>query len=193
MRSTGEVMSFGGNFPEAFAKAQIAAGNPLPTEGTILVSLADADKREGVALVGQLADLGFDVVATRGTAQALRAMGIPAETVLKVDEGRPDCVDIIIQGNIDLVVNTPSADGQRKRIPAPPLPATAQERGVRLPWAQRRSAGYRIRTAALECHVPYITTPVALRATVAAIRSLRPGRVSVRELGNVSKIKTERV
>jgi carbamoyl-phosphate synthase large subunit len=197
MRSTGEVMSFGANFPEAFAKAQIAAGNPLPSEGTVLVSLADADKREGVALVGQLHDRGFRVVATRGTAQALRAMGIPAETVLKVGEGRPDCVDVIVQGKIDLVVNTPSADGQERQRSAPPLPATARERGVRLPWAQRRSAGYRIRTAALECHVPYITTPVALRATVAAIRSLRPGHVSVRELGErgflVPKITMEQV
>ena len=96
-------------------------------------------------------------------------------------------MDIIVQGKIDLVVNTPSADVQGKQRPAPPLPATAQERGVRLPWAQRRSAGYRIRTAALEYHVPYITTPVALRATVAAIRSLRPGHVSVKKLGSVSK------
>jgi carbamoyl-phosphate synthase large subunit len=189
MRSTGEVMSFGENFPQAFAKAQIAAGNPLPTAGTVLVSLADMDKREGVALVGQLYDKGFNVVATRGTSQALQAMGIPAQTVLKVGEGRPDCVDIIVQGKIDLVVNTPSADGQeRQQLPAPPLPATAQERGVRLPWAQRRSAGYRIRTAALECHVPYITTLVALRATVAAIRALRPGHVAVKELSNVSKM-----
>jgi carbamoyl-phosphate synthase large subunit len=193
MRSTGEVMSFGANFPEAFAKAQIAAGNPLPTEGVVLVSLADMDKREGAALVGQLVDMGFSMVATRGTAQVLRAMGIPAETALKVGEGRPDCVDIIAQGKIDLVVNTPSTDRQERQLPAPPLPATAKERGVRLPWAQTRSAGYRIRTAALECHVPYITTPVALRATVAAIRSLHTGRVSVRALDSISRTTMEEI
>jgi len=186
MRSTGEVMSFGESFPEAFAKAQIAAGNPLPTAGTALVSLADADKREGVALIGQLHDLGLDVVATRGTAQSLRAMGIPAEMALKVGEGRPDCVDLISQKRVALVVNTPSLEEQERRASAPPLPAAAEERGVRLPWAERRSVGYRIRTAALEYHVPYVTTLVALRAAAAAIRSLRSGRLPVRALEDIS-------
>jgi len=130
--------------------------------------------------------LGFDVDATRGTAQALQAMSIPAETVLKVGEGRPDCVDVIAQGKVDLVVNTPSSEKSKKRIPAPPLPAAAEERGVRLPWAQRRSAGYRIRTAALEYHIPYITALVSLRAVVAAIRSLRSGSMPVRELGSMA-------
>jgi carbamoyl-phosphate synthase large subunit len=185
MRSTGEVMSFGANFPEAFSKVQIAAGDPLPTEGMVLVSLADPDKREGIALVGQLHDLGFDVVATRGTAQALQAMGIPAEMVLKVGEGRPDCVDVIAQGKIDLVVNTPSSNRSGERLLAPPLPATAEERGLPLPLVGRRTAGYLIRTAALDYHVPYITALVSLRATVAAIRSLRSGRLPVRALDGI--------
>jgi carbamoyl-phosphate synthase large subunit len=197
MRSTGEVMSFGENFPEAFAKAQIAAGNPLPTAGTVLVSLADPDKREGIALVSQLCDwghrpvgddapTGFEVVATQGTARVLQAMGVPAEVVLKVGEGRPDVVDLIAQGKVSLVVNTPSSDGSREQLPAPPLPATARERGVRLPWAKRRSVGYRIRTAALEYHIPYVTTLVALRAAVAGIRSLRSGRLPVRALDDIA-------
>jgi carbamoyl-phosphate synthase large subunit len=175
-------MSFGENFPEAFAKAQIAAGNPLPTEGIVLVSLADPDKREGIALVSQLCDWGFEVVATQGTARVLQAMGVPTEVVLKVGEGRPDVVDLIAQGKVSLVVNTPSSNGSRERQPAPPLPVTARERGVRLPWAKRRSVGYRIRTATLEYHVPYVTTLVALRAAVAGIRSLRSGRLPVRPL-----------
>lgn len=182
MRSTGEVMSFGDNFAEAFAKAQIAAGNPLPTVGTVLVSLSDPTKREGIALVGQLHDMGFDVVATRGTARALQSMGIPAKVVPKVGEGRPDCVDVIVQGRINLVVNTPSVGGEEHREPTFPLPANAPVRGSLLALAGSRSVGQRIRVAALDHHVPYVTTLVALRATVAAIRFLRAGRLPVRAL-----------
>ncbi len=185
MRSTGEVMSVGESFPEAFAKAQIAAGNPLPTEGTVLVSLADPDKREGSALVSQLCDLGFDIVTTQGTARVLQAMGIPAKAVLKVGEGRPDVVDLIAQGKVNLVVNTPSL-GQGEYRPAPPLPTTAEERGVPLPLEGRRTVGYRIRTAALKYHIPYITSLAALRAAVTAIRSLRSGRPLVRALNTIS-------
>ncbi|MEJ5311465.1 MAG: carbamoyl-phosphate synthase large subunit [Anaerolineae bacterium] len=183
MRSTGEVMSFGAGFPEAYAKSQIAAGNPLPTAGTVLASLTDADKREGIALIGQLYDMGFAILATRGTAQALQAMGIPAEVVHKVGEGRPDCVDVIAQGRVQLVVNTPSAARSEKRILDAPLPASAAERGVPLPWQGARTAGYRIRAAALQYHIPYITTLVALRTAVAAIRFLRHGTLPVRALG----------
>jgi len=183
MRSTGEVMSFGASFPEAFAKSQIAAGNPLPTSGAVLASLTDADKREGIALIGQLYDMGFTILATRGTAHALQAMGIPAEVVHKVGEGRPDCVDVIAQGRVQLVVNTPSAARSDKRILDAPLPASAAERGVPLPWQGARTAGYRIRAAALQYHIPYVTTLVALRTAVAAIRFLRHGTLPVRALG----------
>jgi carbamoyl-phosphate synthase large subunit len=182
MRSTGEVMSFGKSFPEAFAKAQIAAGNPLPVQGTALVSLADADKREGISLVAQLADLGFEIVATRGTARALQAMGVVAREVLKVGEGRPDCVDIIVQDQVHLVVNTPSAYGGSGRHRDAPVPDTAQQRGVPLPWHLARTSGYRIRTAALAHHVPYVTTLVALRAAVAAIRHTRGRPLTVSRL-----------
>jgi carbamoyl-phosphate synthase large subunit len=182
MRSTGEVMSFGASFPESFAKAQIAAGNPIPTEGTVLVSLADPDKREGTALVSQFHDWGFDIVATQGTARVLQAMGIPTKVALKVGEGRPDVVDLIAQGKVNLVVNTPSSGQGGHGRPAPPVPATAEKRGLPLPLEGKRTVGYRIRTAALEYHIPYVTTLVALRATVAAIRSLRSGHLPVRAL-----------
>jgi len=187
MRSTGEVMSFGDNFAEAFAKSQIAAGNRLPTSGAILVSLSDADKREGIALVGQLHDMGFEIVATRGTARALQAMGIPTKIAPKVGEGRPDCVDVIAQGRIHLVVNTPSSGetssgGEGHPTPVFPLPDAAEFRGVPLPVAGPRSVGQRIRVAALDHHVPYVTTLVSLRATVAAIRFLRAGKLPVRAL-----------
>ena len=184
MHSTGEVMSFAPGFPEAFAKAQTAAGNPLPTGGTVLVSLADPDKREGMSLIAQLADLGFDVIATRGTSQALRAMGVVAREVPKVGEGRPDCVDVIVQDKISLVVNTPSpAPTPTTGVPGVPVPESAEWRGLALPWHTGRSSGYRIRVAALEHHVPYVTTMVALRATVAAIRFLRANTMSVCRLG----------
>ncbi|MBN1874973.1 MAG: carbamoyl-phosphate synthase large subunit, partial [Anaerolineae bacterium] len=182
MRSTGEVMSFGDNFAEAFAKAQIAAGNPLPSSGTVLASLSDPAKREGIALIGQLHDMGFRVVATRGTARTLQAMGIPADVVPKVGEGRPDCVDVIVQGRIHLVVNTPSSSGNGNTALNVPLLDTTQFRGVPLPLAGQRSVGQRIRVAALDHHVPYVTTLVALRATVAAIRFLRSGKLPVRAL-----------
>jgi carbamoyl-phosphate synthase large subunit len=188
MRSTGEVMSFAQGFPEAFAKAQTAAGNPLPTSGTVLVSLADPDKREGISLIAQLADLGFDVVATRGTARALQAMGVAAREVPKVGEGRPDCVDVIVQNKVSLVVNTPSpapATPEAAMGSKVPVPASAEPRGLSLPWHSGRSSGYRIRVAALEHHVPYVTTMVALRATVAAVRFLRSNTMSVCRLGEV--------
>ena len=184
MRSTGEVMSFGRSFPEAFAKAQIAASNPLPTQGTVLVSLADTDKRDGISLVAQLGDLGFDVVATRGTARVLKAMGVAAREVHKVGEGRPDCVDIIVQDRVQLVVNTPSTYGGSGRRRGSAAPGSVQQRGVPLPWHLARTSGYRIRAAALEHHVPYVTTLVALRATVAAIRYLRAQTLTVSRLGD---------
>jgi len=185
MHSTGEVMSFGTNFPESFAKAQIAAGNPLPTGGTVLVSLADPDKREGSALVAQLCDLGFQVVATQGTARVLRAMGIPAEVVPKVGEGRPDVVDLITQGRVRLVVNTPTGGRNGNNWPTPPLPAAAEKRGVPLQLAGKRTVGFRIRTAALDYHVPHVTNLLTLRAVVAAIRALRSGRLPIRALNDI--------
>lgn len=177
MRSTGEVMSFGQSFPEAFAKAQIATGNPLPVKGLVLASLADPDKREGTTLISQLCDLGFEIVATKGTARVLQAMGIPAQTVLRVGEGRPDVVDLINQGNVCLIVNTPSTGVAGNSIPQPRLPADATRRGLALPVAGKRTVGFRIRTAARDNHVPYVTRLVPLRATVAAIRALQKRRL----------------
>ena len=187
MRSTGEVMSFGAGFPEAFAKAQIAAGNPLPVAGTALVSLADSEKRDGAALIAHLYDLGFQILATAGTARALQAVGIPAQTVLKVGEGRPDVTDLIAQGKADLVVNIPSATRRAHRLAPPLVPADAPARGVPLPLLGPRGVGHRIRTAALGHHVPCITTLAALRAAIAAIRSLRSGRLPVRELSRLTR------
>jgi carbamoyl-phosphate synthase large subunit len=186
MRSTGEVMSFGDSFPESFAKSQIAAGNPLPTEGTVLASLSDSDKQNGIPLVAQLHDWGFKIIATGGTARMLRAMSIPCDEVFKVGEARPDVVDVIAQGGIDLVINTPSSSEKVSMRQDAPLPAGAVERGLPLPLESQRTVGYKIRTAALDYHIPYVTTLVALRATVAAIRSIRSGQLPVRTLADVT-------
>jgi len=106
MRSTGEVMGVGINFGEAFLKAQISAGSPLPEKGTVFISVNDRNKPEAAAVAKRFADLGFTLAATRGTAAALRAAGLTCKTVLKVNEGRPNAVDLLKAGNIQLAIYT---------------------------------------------------------------------------------------
>ena len=106
MRSTGEVMGVGINFGEAFLKAQISAGSPLPEKGTVFISVNDHHKPEAVAVAKRFADLGFSLVATRGTAAALRNAGLTCKTVFKVNEGRPNAVDLLKGGNVQLAIYT---------------------------------------------------------------------------------------
>jgi carbamoyl-phosphate synthase large subunit len=106
MRSTGEVMGVGINFGEAFLKAQISAGSPLPEKGTVYISVNDHHKAEAVAVAKRFAELGFSLAATRGTAAALRNAGVACKTVLKVNEGRPNAVDLLKGGNIQLAIYT---------------------------------------------------------------------------------------
>src|SRR5262249_54399942 len=106
MKSTGEVMGLDRDFPRAFAKSQIGAGTNLPLKGTAFLSVRDSDKRAAVKLAQRLVDLGFKVIATRGTQKALADLGLTVETVNKVAEGRPHCVDAMISGNVQMVVNT---------------------------------------------------------------------------------------
>ena len=108
MRSTGEVMGVAADFPTAFAKAQAAAGTRLPTSGTVFLTVTDSDKSAAVGIAAQLHDLGFRIVATRGTAAAIKRMGIPVETINKIQEGSPHVVDWIENGDVDLVINTPT-------------------------------------------------------------------------------------
>ncbi|HEY0162360.1 MAG TPA: carbamoyl-phosphate synthase large subunit, partial [Edaphobacter sp.] len=107
MRSTGEVMGVAGTFGEAFAKAQIAAGQQLPTEGTVFLSVNDHDKQGAITLARQFVEMGFHLVATHGTAQVLEAAGLQPERVYKVKEGRPNVVDLIKGNRIHLIINTP--------------------------------------------------------------------------------------
>jgi carbamoyl-phosphate synthase large subunit len=106
MKSTGEVMGLGDSFDEAFAKAALAAGEQLPVQGTAFVSVRDVDKEGAISLARDLIDAGFKLVATTGTAKALRDAGIEAERANKVREGRPHIVDAIKNGQIQLIINT---------------------------------------------------------------------------------------
>ena len=107
MKSTGEVMGISEDFGIAFAKSQSAAGNTLPTSGTVFVSVNDNDKAGVLPMARELREMGFHIVASRGTGDFLEAQGVPAEIVYKVNEGRPNCVDLIKSGKIDIIFNTP--------------------------------------------------------------------------------------
>jgi carbamoyl-phosphate synthase large subunit len=150
MRSTGEVMGIGTTFGLAFAKSQIAAGNRLPSEGTVLLSLADRDKPAGLEAARAFAELGFELVATSGTAAFMESKGLPIGTVVgRVDEiGAANAVELISSGRVQLVVNTPRGRGSR-------------------------ADGVRIRAAALLHQVPCLTTVAAARAAAAGIEDSR--------------------
>ncbi|MFC8599958.1 carbamoyl-phosphate synthase large subunit [Isoptericola sp. NPDC057191] len=162
MRSTGEVMGFDKDFPHAFAKSQAAAFGGLPTAGRVFVSVADRDKRSIVFPVKRLAELGFEVLATSGTAQVLRRNGIGSTVVRKFSDGRgadgePTIVDLISDGEVDLVVNSPSGQGAR-------------------------ADGYEIRAATTAADKPMITTVDQLAAAVQGIEAVRGGPFDVASL-----------
>ena len=117
MRSTGEVMGIAMDFPTAFAKAQAAAGAELPDAGTVFLTVSDGDKAAAIGIATMLHDLGFRIIATRGTAQALERMSIPATRINKLQDGSPHVVDWIERGDVNLVINTPDRiRGPRRRI-----------------------------------------------------------------------------
>ncbi len=157
MKSTGEVMGIDEDFGLAYAKSQIAAGQLLPLEGTVFISVKDRDKRSAVMIARELADMGFRIVATEGTCSVLRRNGVEAEPVFKVSEGRPNIVDLMKNGEIQLVINTPS--GKRPK---------ADE--------------VAIRTTALQYGIPVVTTIPGAQATVEGIGALKGGRLKVRSL-----------
>ena len=121
MRSTGEVMGIGSSFGEAFAKAQLAAGQTLPDSGSVFLSVNSRQIVEGIAIARKFAEFGFQIYATRGTASSLRASGLECRTVMKVNEGRPNALDLIANRKVGLIVNTPAgpyAFGDEKKIRA---------------------------------------------------------------------------
>ncbi|WP_017557795.1 carbamoyl-phosphate synthase large subunit [Nocardiopsis baichengensis] len=166
MRSTGEVMGMDAAFGAAYAKSQLAAFGSLPTRGSVFVSVANRDKRSMVFPVKRLADLGFTILATEGTAWVLRRNGVQADVVRKHSEGpgpdgEPTIVQLIHDGAVDLIVNTPFGG--------------AGQSGPRLD-------GYEIRTAAVVRGVPSVTTVQGLAAAVQGIEALVRGDIGVRSL-----------
>lgn len=157
MRSTGEVMGISDSFGSAFGKAQLAADNVLPSEGAIFITVNDSDKRGVTPIARRFYEMGFRLVATAGTAKYLRGRGIPTESVLKIYEGRPNGVDLMLNGEIKLMINTPlGKESQRD--------------------------DYTMRQAAIANHVAYTTTLSAANAACDAILAMRSRPPSVLSL-----------
>src|SRR5690242_7886966 len=157
MRSTGEVMGIADSFGGAFAKSQIAAANGLPLSGTVLITVNDADKPTVTPIARRFHEMGFKILATLGTARYLRGRGVPARAVLKVHEGRPNCYDLLVNGDVQLLINTPL--GKHSQID-----------------------DYRLRQGAILHRVSYTTTMSAASAASDAILALRSRETSVRSL-----------
>jgi len=157
MRSTGEVMGISNSFPIAFAKSQLAAGTVLPKSGRVFISVSERHKDQVVRLSRQVHELGYSILATDGTAQRLRAAGIPVEVVKKIKEGHPNLIDYMKNNEVDLILNTPSGKGART------------DEG-------------RIRAAAVQHGIPCITTLPAAEAAVAAINALRFEEIEVQAI-----------
>ncbi len=157
MRSTGEVLGMASSFGEAFYKAQEATKTKLPVSGTVLISVNDRDKKELPEVARDFIDCGFDIVATANTCKFLNDAGIPAKKVYKLKEGRPNCVDIIMNHEVDIVLNTPS-----------------DKNGS--------SDGAAIRKTAIKAGVNYITTIAAAKASVEGIKAIRAGVSTIKSL-----------
>jgi carbamoyl-phosphate synthase large subunit len=162
MKSTGEVMGLDSSFERAFAKSQLGAGVILPMAGTVFLSIKDADKKGLAALARRLNEMGFSILATKGTAARVREAGFPVRVINKVLEGRPHCVDAIRSGEIQLVINTASTP-------------------------QSIADSFAIRRSALTHFVPHYTTLAGARAAVHAIAALKAGTLEVAPLQSYSR------
>jgi carbamoyl-phosphate synthase large subunit len=163
MKSTGEVMGIAADFPTAFAKAQAAAGVLLPTEGSVFITVTDTDKPAATQMAARFHDLGFEVIATGGTAQSISSMGVPVTRINKLGEGSPHVVDLIRERRCDLVINTPTGSGAR-------------------------ADGQAIRTAAVRHNLPCVTTMTGASAAVRAIAAQLQGEPAVLSLQEVHGI-----
>jgi carbamoyl-phosphate synthase large subunit len=160
MKSTGEVMGIAADFPTAFGKAQAAAGVMLPEEGSVFITVTDTDKPSATQLAARFHDLGFEVIATGGTAQAIERMGVPVTRINKLGEGSPHVVDLIRERRCDLVINTPTGSGAR-------------------------ADGYEIRTAAVRHGIPCVTTMTGATAAARAIAAGKQGDAEVRSIQEI--------
>jgi carbamoyl-phosphate synthase large subunit len=171
MKSTGEVMGVAADYPAAFGKAQAAAGAELPQSGAVFISVTDGDKPAATQLAAGFHDMGFRVLATGGTAQAIRRMGVPVERIRKLSEGSPNVVERIESGKVDMVINTPTGSGAR-------------------------ADGYEIRRAAVGRGIPCITTMSGASAAQRAIRASRSGEgevISLQELHGMTRLRAHSV
>jgi carbamoyl-phosphate synthase large subunit len=157
MRSTGEVMGISDTFGMAFAKAELAAGNGLPRDGQVMITVNDHDKPAAARIAKRFKALGFGIVATDGTARFLEAHGVEAARVFKVSAGRPHGIDLMVNGELQLLINTPLGQGAQKD-------------------------DYSLRQAAISLRVPYTTTLSAASAACDAIESLTTRPAAVRSL-----------
>jgi len=160
MKSTGEVMGIAADFPTAFGKAQAAAGVRLPESGAVFLSVTDTDKPAATQLATRFHDLGFEVIATGGTAQAIEQMGVPVRRINKLQEGSPHVLDLIRKDQCDLVINTPTGSGAR-------------------------TDGYEIRTAAVRQGIPCVTTMTGATAATRAIAAGKEADAEVRSLQEI--------
>ena len=160
MKSTGEVIGFDTHLGSAYAKAESGAGNSLPIEGTVFISVNDSDKIQAIPLARDFKELGFNIVATTGTAELLSENGVFSQSIFKVGEGRPNVVDAIKNGEVQLVVNTPLG-------------------------AQSRFDEYEIGRSAIRYKVPAITTISGAQAAVRGIRNIKNGSIQYRSLQDV--------
>ena len=159
MKSTGEVMGIDEDFGRAYYKSQLAAGNTLPTNGRIFLSISRRDGVDNIKEIGMgLKKLGFELLATEGTAKALAEVGVMAEVVKKVSEGSPNIIDRARNGEVDIIINTPTTGRNPMRD------------------------GYKIRRTAIDYRIPYITTIPAAKAMLKAIQSVKKNRISVASL-----------
>jgi carbamoyl-phosphate synthase large subunit len=157
MKSTGESMGIDENFGVAYYKAQLSAGMELPQKGKIFISVRDSDKNKIHDIVEKAKDLGFDLMATRGTAKAVEDLE-DIETIRKVSQGSPNIRDAIVNGEVALIINTPSGK-------------------------QSADDGYYIRRMAIELNIPYVTTLAGARAALNAIENVEDGKIGVKSLG----------
>jgi carbamoyl-phosphate synthase large subunit len=158
MKSTGESMGIDENFGVSYYKAQLSAGMELPKQGKIFISVKDADKDSILDIVKDAEELGFELVATKGTAEAVEEH-VNIETIRKVSQGSPNIRDAMLENEIALIVNTPSG-------------------------RQSADDGYHIRRLAVELRIPYVTTLAGARAVLKAIKNVKDGEIGVKSLND---------
>ncbi|MFA4993061.1 MAG: carbamoyl-phosphate synthase large subunit, partial [Candidatus Omnitrophota bacterium] len=168
MKSTGEVMGIDADFSSAYIKSQIAAGQKIPKKGNVFISVHDRDKRDVIAIAKKLKDLGFNIFASSGTASVLEKNNIPAKVLPKITEGRPNILDLMKDGKIQMVINTPSG-----RIP--------------------RQDEVKIRSQVILYNIPYTTTIFGAQATVNGIEMFMKKDLSVKSLQEYHKVKGKKI